>query len=116
MVAFGIRNFQDLDRGLAELFRVTRRDGRGAILEFTPDRGAAFERFFDYYFSYVIRPVGALISGSGKAYDHLQNSIANFPTSSEICHRLTEVGWAVFGMRKLAGGVVTLFLFEKRVG
>jgi demethylmenaquinone methyltransferase/2-methoxy-6-polyprenyl-1,4-benzoquinol methylase len=116
VVAFGIRNFQDLDGGLAELFRVTRRSGRGAILEFTPDRNAVFQGFFHYYFSHVIRPVGALISGNRNAYDYLQKSIADFPTSSEICHRLAEVGWTVSVPRKLAGGVATLFMFEKRVG
>lgn len=114
MVAFGIRNFRQLHGGLAELFRVTCPGGKGAILEFTPDRFPAFGQFFRFYFLHVMKPIGALVSGNRRAYDYLRESIAEFPASQDIGQRLTQIGWTVSAQRKLAGGVVTLFVVEKR--
>lgn len=113
MVGFGIRNFRQLDVGLAELFRVTRRGGKGAILEFTPDRSSVFQPFFKFYLSHVVRTVGALISGDGRAYDDFQASIRNFPTAVQLASRLTRIGWTLALQEKLSGGVVTLFVLEK---
>ncbi len=113
MVAFGIRNFKQLDRGLAELFRVTKRGGRGAILEFTPDRKSIFQPFFRFYFSYVIQKAGALISGDARAYTYLKTSIRTFPLSDKLCEKLTRIGWKVTSCKKLTGGIVSLFILEK---
>lgn len=113
MVGFGIRNFRQLDVGLAELFRVTRRGGKGVILEFTPDRPSIFQPFFKFYLSQVVKRVGSLISGDGRAYDYLRISIRDFPTTAELAERLTRIGWTVAGTEKLSGGVATLFILRK---
>lgn len=113
MVAFGIRNFRALDTGLAELFRVTCRGGKGAILEFTPDRSSIFKPFFRFYFSKVIQPVGTFLSGDSTAYRHLKTSIRDFPTSIELREKLERIGWTVSSQRKFSGGVVSLFIMEK---
>ncbi len=113
VVAFGIRNFLELDTGLSELFRVTRRAGKGAILEFTPDRHPIFQKFFRFYFMHIVKPIGALVSRHATAYDYLRLSIDSFPTSSELGQRLARVGWIVSSHEKLAGGVVSLFVVQK---
>ncbi len=113
MVAFGFRNFKQLDKGLAELFRVTKRGGRGAILEFTPDRKSLFQPFFRFYFSHIIQKAGAMISGDARAYTYLKTSIRDFPTSDKLCERLTRIGWNVKSCKKLTGGIVSLFVLEK---
>ena len=113
MVAFGIRNFRELDTGLAELFRVTRPGGKGAILEFTPDRSSVFKPFFKFYFSHVMQPFGTLVSGDSEAYKYLKDSVRNFPTSTELCERLSRIGWTVSSLLRLTGGVVSLFILDK---
>jgi len=113
VVAFGIRNFLELNAGLSELFRVTRRGGKGAILEFTPDRHRAFRQLFRFYFLHIVKPIGALISRHATAYDYLRLSIDSFPTSSELGQHLARVGWTVRSHQKLAGGVVSLFVVQK---
>ena len=113
IVAFGIRNFRELDLGLAELFRVTRRGGKGAILEFTPDRSSVFQPFFKFYFSHIIKRVGAFISGDARAYEYLRTSVRNFPASMQLAAKLVRVGWTVALQERLSGGVVTLFILEK---
>jgi demethylmenaquinone methyltransferase/2-methoxy-6-polyprenyl-1,4-benzoquinol methylase len=113
MVGFGVRNFRQLDVGLTELFRVTRRGGKGAILEFTPDRPSIFQPFFKFYLSQVVKRVGSLISGDGRAYDYFQISIRSFPTTAQLAERLTRIGWTVASTEKLSGGVATLFILSK---
>jgi demethylmenaquinone methyltransferase/2-methoxy-6-polyprenyl-1,4-benzoquinol methylase len=113
MVGFGIRNFRQLNVGLAELFRVTRRGGKGAILEFTPDRPSIFQPFFKFYLSQVVKRVGSFISGDGRAYDDFQVSIRNFPTTAQLAERLTRIGWTVAVTERLSGGVATLFVLHK---
>ena len=113
IVAFGIRNFKQLDGGLAELFRVTKRGGKGAILEFTPDRKSLFQPFFRFYFTHVIQKAGALISGDARAYTYLKTSIRTFPSSDKLCEKLTRIGWNVSSYTKLTRGIVTLFILRK---
>jgi len=112
-VAFGIRNFSDLARGLAELHRTLRTDGVGVILEFTPDRSALIDRLFRTYMWAVMRPLGALISRDRKAYGYLARTVAGFPVTSRLTDLFRQVGFREVKATPLSLGIATQFLLRK---
>lgn len=113
MVAFGVRNFADLSVGLSELHRVLKRNGKGVVLEFTPDRSRSIDGLFRFYMRRVMGPLGALISGDRIAYRYLSSTVQHFNTSQEFIERLHAAGFADISHRSLAFGIATLFIFSK---
>jgi len=113
MVAFGIRNFEDLPAGIAELYRTLRMGGRGVILEFTPDRSRWIDRFFRWYMRRLLIPLGARISRHPKAYTYLSETVAAFATSAELEHLFCQTGFVCRSRQRLSAGIATLFVLEK---
>ena len=113
-VSFGIRNFSDRRRGLAELARVTRPGGLVAVLELAEPRdsgllGAAAR----VHVRHVVPRIGALLSGS-REYRYLQRSIAAFPSVSEFTAMMRDVGLIDVEARPMTFGAVVLFLGRVR--
>jgi demethylmenaquinone methyltransferase/2-methoxy-6-polyprenyl-1,4-benzoquinol methylase len=113
MVAFGIRNFANLRKGLEELARVTKSGGRGVVLEFTPDRSALVDKIFRAYMWRVMRPVGGAWSKEKSAYAYLARTIQNFPTTPELITLFAECGFARVEAKPLSFGIATQFLLVK---
>ena len=113
MVAFGVRNFADLEQGMRELHRTLSRGGRGAVLEFTPDRAKPINRLFRWYMAYVMEPIGSLISGDREAYTYLSRTVEHFSTSDELVDLFTKVGFVCRENRRLSLGIARLFVLEK---
>lgn len=113
MIAFGIRNFPDRVQALRELFRVTKPDGKLAVLEMTSRSHTFLNTLFGWYFRKLIPIVGRLISRDRRAYHHLPASVDVFPEPADFARELTIAGWSKTTWISLAGGVVTLFLSEK---
>jgi len=113
MVAFGVRNFEDLDRGFLEMARVLRPGGRAVILEFSEPRGRLFGSLFRFYFRRVLPVLGRLISPSSGAYNYLPASVSRFPDSEELKGRFKRSGFLVRSQRPLTGGIATLHCVEK---
>lgn len=107
-VAFGIRNYADLDRGLAEIRRVLRRGGRAAILEFSHPVLPFFRPLFDFYFRNMLPRLGHWLSGRSGAYQYLHDSVQQFPEPDQLRARLAAAGFAACEFRRLTGGVVAL--------
>lgn len=113
-VAFGLRNVTDTDRGLAEMVRVTRPEGRIAVLEFSRPRGRLFGALYNFYFLKVLPRLGQLISRSADdAYRYLPASVQQFPDGAALAermrrHGLTEVSWHPFTF-----GIATLYVGTK---
>jgi demethylmenaquinone methyltransferase/2-methoxy-6-polyprenyl-1,4-benzoquinol methylase len=114
VVAFGIRNFADLERGLSELCRILKTDGRAAVVEFTPDRSQWINRIFRWYMSHVMIPLGARISRDADAYSYLTRTVENFATSQDLRRIFEKVGLECREIRRLSFGIAHLFVLGKR--
>lgn len=111
-VGFGVRNVDDLGRGLAELRRVLRVGGRLGILEITRPRGP-LAPFYRLWFDGVVPLVGKLLPG-GSAYTYLPASVRRFPGPEELAELIAAAGFADVRYRTFAGGIVALHTAEAR--
>ncbi len=108
MVAFGVRNFEDLDRGLAEARRVLAPEGLLLVLEFSRPENTVFRNLYDLYSRRVLPTVGWAISGHASAYRYLPASVAEFPDARGLARRLEQAGYERVRFRMLTGGIVAL--------
>jgi demethylmenaquinone methyltransferase/2-methoxy-6-polyprenyl-1,4-benzoquinol methylase len=115
--AFGVRNFQDLQRGLNEMHRVLRPAGRCVILEFSRPRNRAIRAIHEFYCGKIM-PVGAaLVSGDRTgAYRYLPQSVVSFPAPEEMTDRLREAGFSDVRAVPLTFGAVTVYVATKVPG
>jgi demethylmenaquinone methyltransferase/2-methoxy-6-polyprenyl-1,4-benzoquinol methylase len=107
-VGFGVRNLDDLERGLAELRRVLRAGGRVAILEITRPRGV-LAPFYRLWFDRLVPLLGKLLPG-GSAYTYLPASVRRFPGPEELAELLRGAGFQDVRWRTFAGGIVALHI------
>ena len=105
-VGFGVRNVEDLGRGLTELRRVLRADGHIGILEITRPRGV-LAPFYRIWFDRVVPLIGKLVPG-GSAYTYLPASVRRFPGPNELAELMDTSGFADVRYRLFAGGIVAL--------
>ena len=105
-VGFGVRNLDDLERGLAELRRVLRPGGRLGILEITRPRGV-LAPFYGLWFDRLVPLLGRLLPG-GSAYTYLPASVRRFPGPDELAELLRAAGFTDVDYRLFAGGIVAL--------
>lgn len=115
IVAFGIRNVADLDRGLREVYRVLEPGARFVILEFTTPRSAIVRAGYHTYFHHVLPMIGGLISGHGTAYKYLPRSVANFPIEEKLADRMRGAGFTDVSWRTLSLGIAAIHVGIKRV-
>jgi demethylmenaquinone methyltransferase/2-methoxy-6-polyprenyl-1,4-benzoquinol methylase len=112
-VAFGVRNFEDLRRGLGELHRVLLPGGRLAVLEFSSPDGRLWGPLYGFYFRKVLPLLGRLVSGDSGAYAYLPATVGGFPPPVAFAEILREVGFGVESQRRLTFGIVHLHLARK---
>lgn len=113
-VAFGLRNVTDTDRGIAEMVRVTQRDGRVAILEFSQLRNPVLGALYRCYFRYVLPWIGQTISRSkDNAYRYLPASVQEFPDGEALAERLRRHGLREVRWHPLTLGIATLYVGTK---
>jgi len=107
-VGFGLRNFADRDRGLAEMARVLRPGGRLVVLEFTRPRRRPFSTFYSLWFD-RFAPVLGRISDNPEAYAYLAESVRSFPGPHGLAERMDRsAGLEQIRYSVLAGGIVTI--------
>ena len=91
--AFGIRNFEHKEKGLAEFRRVLKPGGRVVILELSLPQNRVVRWAYDLYFSHLLPAVGGAVSGDKAAYRYLPASVHNFPSPKDFCRMMEEAGF-----------------------
>lgn len=112
-VTFGVRNFENLDRGLSEIYRVLRKGGKLVILELTTPEKAPFKQMFNFYSNVIIRKVGGYVSRDKKAYDYLPKTMEAFPQGEEMKRILHSVGYEYVSFERMTFGICTLYVATK---
>ena len=112
-VAFGVRNFENLDKGLKEMYRVVKTGGRVAVLEFSKPSVFPMKQVYQFYFRYILPGIGKLVSRNETAYTYLPNSVAAFPEGDEFMQRLKKAGFRNIKQNRLTFGISTLYIADK---
>lgn len=107
-IAFGLRNLENPKQGLAEMARVLRPGGVVLILEFSKPVIPVMKQAFDFYFHRILPKVGAIVSGSGAAYQYLPASVRKFPGQQDLAEWLRAAGFVAVDYRNLSGGIAAL--------
>lgn len=114
MVAFGVRNLSDVDRGLGEFFRILRPGGRLVILEFTTPPNRVMKNLYLFYFHRVLPVIGRWLSGHAWAYSYLPESVRDFPGPDELAEKLRRAGFGDVDWSYLTAGIAAIHLARKR--
>ncbi len=112
-IAFGVRNFEHLDRGYAEMARVLRPGGLLVVLELTPPSSAVVRPFYNIYTRGVIPAVGRMVSKDSRAYTYLPESIAAVPARGAMTALMESAGLRDAEWRNLTLGVATIYTARK---
>jgi demethylmenaquinone methyltransferase/2-methoxy-6-polyprenyl-1,4-benzoquinol methylase len=113
-VAFGVRNFGDLQAGLKEMFRVLRPGSMLIVLEFTKPRIFPFKQGFHIYFKYILPLIGAWTSGDRRAYRYLFESVQAFPDFEAFTRELSKAGFSEPAYKPLSLGICAIYTAYKR--
>jgi demethylmenaquinone methyltransferase/2-methoxy-6-polyprenyl-1,4-benzoquinol methylase len=112
-VAFGVRNFENLEKGLSEIRRVLKPDGQFIILEFSKVKVFPLKQLYHFYFRYITPFVGRIFSKSNQAYTYLPNSVAVFPEGEEMCVILQNVGFKQPLCKHVSFGIASIYQSKK---
>ena len=111
--AFGIRNFQDLDKGLSEMCRVLKTGGHLCIIELTQPISFPMKQLFAIYSHTFLPLYGKLVSKDSSAYSYLTHTIEAFPQAERMVDILKKSGFQAASFKRLTAGVCTLYLATK---
>jgi demethylmenaquinone methyltransferase / 2-methoxy-6-polyprenyl-1,4-benzoquinol methylase len=112
-VAFGVRNFEHLEKGLGEMQRVLKPGGKLVVLEFSQPRTPGVRQLYDLYLRLVAPKIGRMISSSREAYQYLNDSVRAFPEGQHFIRILDDCGYVRTRLRRLSLGICSLYVGEK---
>lgn len=113
-VAFGVRNFQHLEKGLGEMLRVLRPGGKLVILEFSKPKKQWFKGLYNLYMKVVAPKAGQWLSKNKDAYQYLNNSVKAFPEGETFLHILQKTGFSETTLKRLSLGICTIYCGIKK--
>lgn len=113
-VAFGVRNFENLEKGLAEMYRVLNVGGRVVILEFSKPNIFPIKQLYNTYFKYVLPLIGRLTSRDMRAYTYLFESVQAFPEGKQFTDILTKTGFQNPICERLTLGICSIYTATKQ--
>ena len=111
--AFGIRNFQNLDKGLAEICRVLKKGGHLSIVELTTPVSFPMKQLFRIYSNTILLNYAKFISKDKSAYEYLNKTVEAFPQGERMMEIFHKAGFAKSSFKRLTFGICTMYLAEK---
>lgn len=112
-VAYGVRNFEDLSKGIAEMSRVIKPGGKAVILEFSKPKKFPVKQAFSLYFKYILPFIGKIVSKDSRAYTYLPESVNAFPEGNDFLTIFKAAGFKNVNQIKLSGGISSIYVGEK---
>ncbi len=112
-VAFGVRNFQNLEKGLSEIKRVLKPGGKLVVLEFSKPKAAIVKQLYNVYMNVVAPNMGKLFSKNRNAYKYLDESIKKFPEGKNFTTILDNLGYTNTYCKPLSFGICSIYCGEK---
>jgi demethylmenaquinone methyltransferase/2-methoxy-6-polyprenyl-1,4-benzoquinol methylase len=112
-VGFGVRNFENLPKGLSEMFRVLKKDGKLVILELSIPSNPIIRWFYKLYFLKILPAVGGWISGNRGAYEYLPASVLQFPAPEKFMQMMTDAGFSEVQHKSFTFGICRMYIGKK---
>jgi demethylmenaquinone methyltransferase/2-methoxy-6-polyprenyl-1,4-benzoquinol methylase len=112
-VAFGVRNFENLEKGLQEIYRVLKPGAMIVVLEFSRPRKFPFRQIYNVYFKTVLPKIGSLVSKDKSAYTYLPESVEAFPDGDAFVGILTKIGFKNTTCKGLTFGISSIYTGRK---
>ena len=113
-VAFGVRNFEHIDKGLKEMFRVLKKGGRLVVLELSVPQNRVIRWLYSLYFTKVLPVIGGRVSGDIHAYEYLPASVLEFPGPAKFRSMLESAGFTSVRHRAFTFGICRMYTGEKQ--
>jgi demethylmenaquinone methyltransferase/2-methoxy-6-polyprenyl-1,4-benzoquinol methylase len=113
-VGFGVRNYENLEKGLSEMLRVLKPGGQAVILEFSKPKAFPIKQLFSFYSKVLIPLFGKYISKDERAYTYLPESVAVFPEGPDFIAVLQKVGYQTQQPIRLSGGIASIYIGTKK--
>jgi len=113
IVSFGVRNFENLEKGLADMYRVLKPGGKAVILEFSKPKSFPFKQLYNFYFKWILPKIGNTISKDQAAYTYLPESVRQFPDGENFLNILEKVGFKNTQCKPLTLGISSIYIGKK---
>ena len=113
IVSFGVRNFENLKKGLSDMYRVLKPGGKTVVVEFSRPRNFPMKQLYNFYFKSILPVVGKLISKDQSAYTYLPESVAVFPDGDDFLAVLHKAGFKNTVCKPLTFGISSIYTGQK---
>jgi demethylmenaquinone methyltransferase/2-methoxy-6-polyprenyl-1,4-benzoquinol methylase len=110
---FGVRNFENLEKGLAEMLRVLKPKGTAIILEFSKPKTFPIKQIYNFYFNSMLPSIGKIVSKDRSAYTYLPESVEAFPDGEKFITILSKVGYQDIEEIRLLFGIASIYKARK---
>ena len=112
-VAFGVRNFENLEKGLSEIRRVLKPGGKLIVLECTKPSLPVIKQLYNFYMKFITPKIGKIIAKNNEAYQYLNDSVLQFPEKESFVHILNQSDYRNAFYKTLTLGICTIYCAEK---
>jgi demethylmenaquinone methyltransferase / 2-methoxy-6-polyprenyl-1,4-benzoquinol methylase len=113
IVSFGVRNFENLEKGLTDMYRVLKPGGKAVVVEFSQPRKFPFKQLYNFYFKAILPKIGRLISKDQAAYTYLPESVEAFPDGQRFLDILQKIGYKNNQCKPLTFGISSIYIGQK---
>lgn len=113
IVSYGVRNFENLEKGLSEILRVLKPGGKLIVLEFSQPQKFPVKQFYNFYFRYILPVIGRIVSKDTAAYTYLPESVNIFPYGKAFTDIMEKLGYQRVQCKELTFGISSLYVGSK---